>query len=570
MKKMSSKQLIIMIQMIFIVPMLVLLVFYNVYTTNTLNRKIADVNKNTVLLYNHSLQLELDDIEKHATNFLANDSDMQRMQYQLTSLDAYLVSTQVMRKYRTVMGAKDVMAAFFFYSEKNHVSQQIYNRTYSYLEKKQTETFVKESISEDSAVCSKGWFLHVIEERPFLFRFLKNQGVYMICTVDLDYVQMPQKLASYPGSEFLFFTDEAGEPLTEKRRLSEAGIQPEISDKLFSVKGLSGKKYMVVQQTSQNGGVTLMCAAPYQGVLMNMNVTQSLLLIMSVAIVLLIFFSYNFLRRFFLQPFNALVVTMEQVKQGKLDAKLEVSQKTDEFVRLQNTFNGMIDEIHNLRIASYEQRLENQQVELQYLQIQIRPHFFLNCLKNLYALAQEKKLDQIQEMILALSAHLRFLFRETRAMVPISDEIKSVQNYIALQQMVMPTPPILTVELDPRLQDMQFPPLSLLTFVENSIKYGEVPGKALNIFIRISLLEDGQESFVDVVVQDNGNGFSEESLKNLQENSRTAQHIGIQNVCRRFQLLYGEKSTFLFSNRGGAEIEIFFPFSREGGEEKTV
>jgi hypothetical protein len=48
----------------------------------------------------------------------------------------------------------------------------------------------------------------------------------------------------------------------------------------------------------------------------------------------------------------------------------------------------MMDQIKSLKIIAYEKTLAAQQAQLQYLQIQIRPHFFLNCLSALYGLAE--------------------------------------------------------------------------------------------------------------------------------------------------------------------------------------
>lgn len=292
-----------------------------------------------------------------------------------------------------------------------------------------------------------------------------------------------------------------------------------------------------------------------------MDVVQVTILVGSIAIILLILFSFYFLTKFFLQPFDSLVSTMEKVRKGQLDAKLKTSSSIDEFIRLQDTFNAMMDEIQSLKIASYEQHLERQQVELQYLQIQIRPHFFLNCLKNLYALAQGQSYIQMQEMILRLSEHLRFLFQETKSLVPVEIELKNVENFIALQQLVQHSPPVFTARVDSRLKALRVPPLSLLTFVENSVKHGSVPEKTLEIHISLTLLEDEAGKYVSLVIRDNGRGFSEESLKHLQTGiwDGENQHLGIQNVSKRFQLIYGDQCTFFFSNRGGAETEIFFP-----------
>lgn len=565
MKRLSSKKQIILIMMFFLIPLLGLLIGYNLYNINALNQGLAESRQNTILLYSNAFERELKDIENYTASFLANDADSIQMRYQNSILQSHVLTMGILQKYRTMMNAKNVMAAFFLYAGNNTVFRGAYRYEYSYLEKTETEAFVRQVLREDPDVIKRGWFFHQIEGRPFLFRFLGSRSLYNICVVDLDYVDTPQELKKGAGEELLFFLDQQGKPVTEQSVLEAAQMEPGLSQEAFSIVGQGPKKYFLVQTYFPAYDLTIAHASPYFGILMNMNAVQITFFVGSAMILLLICFSFYFLKRFFLKPFDSLVTTMEQIRNGRWDAKLETAGPVDEFVRLQNTFNAMIEEIHSLKIASYEQRLERQQVELQYLQLQIRPHFFLNCLKNLYALVQGRQYEQTQEFILKLSEHLRYLFREMRTLVQMETEIKNVENYISLQRMVMPVPPVFTVEIDDRLNKVFIPPLSLLTFIENSVKYGSPPGKALELHTKIVLLQDSEESYVSITIRDNGEGFPEEILRVLQTDlGEIGTHLGIQNVYRRFRLLYGEKCVFFFSNRYGAEIEIYFPYDPNG------
>ena len=58
------------------------------------------------------------------------------------------------------------------------------------------------------------------------------------------------------------------------------------------------------------------------------------------------------------------------------------------------------------------------------------------------------------------------------------------------------------------LKRFMIPPLSLSTFVENSCKH-RGSGQT-EITVRALILGEGKERFADLMVQDNGDGFSEE------------------------------------------------------------
>lgn len=119
--------------------------------------------------------------------------------------------------------------------------------------------------------------------------------------------------------------------------------------------------------------------------------------------------------------------------------------------------------------------------------------------------------------------------------------------------------------IDPELSELPLPPVSLLTLVENSVKHGKMIGKTLKITITAKLLETEEGCMADLSVADNGTGFTAGDLKQLNSaapQEENGQHVGLFNVVRRLQLLYGEQAAIAFTNNrrgGGARVELFLP-----------
>ncbi len=65
-------------------------------------------------------------------------------------------------------------------------------------------------------------------------------------------------------------------------------------------------------------------------------------------------------------------------------------------------FNAMMSEVERLRINVYEEQLNKQKEELQRLQLQVNPHFFLNTLNIIYNLAKVKNYELILDMTMSL------------------------------------------------------------------------------------------------------------------------------------------------------------------------
>src|SRR5215813_3918787 len=80
--------------------------------------------------------------------------------------------------------------------------------------------------------------------------------------------------------------------------------------------------------------------------------------------------------------------------------------------------------------AQMKQRYES---ELKFLRNQTSPHFLMNTLNNIYALAR-KRSDRTAEVVMRLSEMLRFMLYESDGrFISLSDEIKLVENYLELE-----------------------------------------------------------------------------------------------------------------------------------------
>ena len=75
-------------------------------------------------------------------------------------------------------------------------------------------------------------------------------------------------------------------------------------------------------------------------------------------------------------------------------------------------------QIKKLKIDIYEKELEKQKTMMNYLQLQIRPHFFLNCLNTIYSMAQTQLYEEIMKMSMITSNYFRYIFQNTQDLVP--------------------------------------------------------------------------------------------------------------------------------------------------------
>lgn len=181
------------------------------------------------------------------------------------------------------------------------------------------------------------------------------------------------------------------------------------------------------------------------------------------------------------------------------------------------------------RIAR-EKENENLKTELSLLRSQASPHFMFNVLNNMVALAR-KKSDLMEPSLLKFSSLMRYMLYEAdEEKVPLEKEIEYLQSYIDLQQQRFGKNVEVSVNMQQGNYQYEIEPMLLIPFVENAFKHGT--GMIEQAQINIQLKAENNKLCFSVQ-----NKYDPSSLEIKDKTSG----IGLANVKRRLNLLYGDK-----------------------------
>lgn len=259
-------------------------------------------------------------------------------------------------------------------------------------------------------------------------------------------------------------------------------------------------------------------------------------------------------------PIGQLTDGVREVERGNWEYQLQYRSAIWDFRQLLGGFNHMVREVQNLKIEAYEAELEKQRNQLRYLQLQIRPHFYLNAITTISSLTYQDRKEDVRVFIDALGRYLRYLFSGENTEVRLQEEIDHCRNFIRLQEIKYPEKVFSMVQLDPSVQEVEVPKFLVQTLVENIFKHGFSPESFLSIFIEASPTEENGTPGTLISVEDNGCGFPEEWLRSFPQPDKP-EHVGLNNLYVTLKLIYGDNSRLSLTNAeaGGARIEIFLP-----------
>lgn len=300
-------------------------------------------------------------------------------------------------------------------------------------------------------------------------------------------------------------------------------------------------------------------------ILERLPLIQRIIYWISIVFVILVPMYFMLLKKTIFVPLRRMLKVMKKIHEGDLDERIEMFAVDEEFRIVNDTFNKMMKQIKELKISIYEEKITRQNAELMYLQMQVNPHFFLNTLNIIYSLARTKKHELIQDMTLCLIKYFRYMFRKDSAFVSLGEELQHVRNYVNIQQIRFSDKIKCEISVPDFLLDVRIPPLLILMFAENSVKYAVTPENTVCISILIDIEKRVDISYLKILIEDTGTGFEAEILKKLRSGEMISDdkgdHIGIWNVQRRLEMLYDDRAHISLDNKetGGASVEILIP-----------
>ncbi|SFA82361.1 two-component system, sensor histidine kinase YesM [Cohnella sp. OV330] len=562
--------------LVIFVPLITVLIINNFYSGEVVRNQVAQSNKNLLSLYMGQIDQRLEEVDKYLSNTLESDLNILDMEFPKSrDEDRYnIAKLTLFNTMKDDIGYYPTLDAFFVYSAVNKdllISQSLPD---GYEERESAREEMTKLVENDAdKIDYSRWHVRSGANGDYLFHLMKSGNVYMGAWIGSDKLMVPLNLIDLGESGAAVITTGENKPISHGALFEDKGIDLTFPDESYAISGKGKHAYLIMGERSRLGNFNLVALVPENEILQKLPYLQRVSSIISITAVMFLLLFLAMMRSIFLNPVKRIVIAMRKLRDGNWDSRLDQKPTSTEFQIVNETFNRMIGEIHDLKINVYEEKLNHQRAELKHLQLQINPHFFLNSLNIIYNLATVKDFSLIQEMTKCLVSYFRFMFRSSSYFVPLGDELSHTSNYLRIQQLRFPDLLHYSVEKPDDLLAQEVPPLIVQTMVENAIKYAVNMDEPIRISVEVAQAEDEEGNPRLVIhIKDTGPGFPDEVLGRLaldpeQAGSEGGEQIGIWNARRRLRLLYQDRATIDFYNGAGlgAVVKIEMPMQKKAG-----
>lgn len=550
-----------------IFPVFIAMALFNLYSIHVVEAQVGASVRSTLNLYMNQVDIQLEMLRLDITDLAASDEDvliLDSMEPCNKRTLAKVRLTNTLSRYPVISNMVDMA---FYFSPGRELRTAVYDTDFPYSARTGIWMYFQKTYSDPSTRRTCRWNYVDIGGSLYLLFLAPSKSGMVGVVIGFDKLLRPLQDKDMEFHGTILVRNDRGTPLTHRDFVEEQGIDLSLNYSENYVSGAT-EDYLVIGVDSTEADIGLAGVINEANLLEGLPALHKVLLLLCAMATAGLGLLLMSMRQIFIKPLRVLTKAMEGFGNGDLDTVISAPATSEEMALVYSSFNSMSQEIKNLKIAVYEERLQKQKTELQYLQLQINPHFYINCINIIYNLAEQENYLLIQEMSALLSNYFRCIFTDDMSFVPLKDELYQISLYMGIEKLRYPDCFTYQVDVPDYLGTASLPRFVLMTFAENAVKHGISTENILNISISGKLTLLDTEPAIELTVQDNGGGFPPEVLSMLRQKNYVAAmevgHIGISNAIQRLELLYGSCYQLDFRNcRGGAAVELTIPLKSE-------
>lgn len=440
--------------------------------------------------------------------------------------------TQVFNTYRQIVSIK-----FLSYARQELIELD----TDGTISKENLDRNTVESMQNQKVISENGKISYIKEiSNPI---DLKKEGLILIA---YDNKVIDEIVESYENEAIII--DQSGKVIFDsddnydREMLLDYIGKLSIEDKI----SLDGNTYYTNVLVDKLGNIVLGRVNSYEATKLPLTYYLMLMFI-DILVVLVAIFIIHIKLKGLSERMNKIITTMEQVKEGNLDARIDITDDKDELNYIATQFNDMCIDLKKHIEISYlaemnkkEAELSKKKAEMLSLQSKINPHFLYNTLESIRMKAIVSGNRDVGRMLFLLGNLFRNQLKEDDV-ITIEKEINYCKEYLELFKFRYDDKFNYYINCDPELLNKKIIKFILQPLAENYTVHG-IRREDYDNELNIDILKNNDN--IKIVIEDNGIGIDKNKIneinKKIKEKDFTGKSIGIANTHERIILLYGE------------------------------
>ena len=540
-------------------------IIVSAFLSGYIRKQAEESIRSTTEFYAAQMDASFRDINDYLGELVFQDKDVAMTRYtsdKLLFIQAVQKINEKLEFYRTKLGGD--FQFFIYYPELDYFASsergEMEIKEFAALKENMAQ-YIRTDYEAGGLNARKKWWLAGIDGKQYALNYIFFDEWYACCFIDAQKLADSANVIHLGKDSFVTLVTEDGRPSGRLDRLKESGFYNPDTGKSRLDENVFGMKYTMIHQPLDYAGFGISVVVQNNRSMVNVVIFQLIIILFILAGICIAALLLYRVKKRMIEPMKYFSDNLTKIREDSQDVYFD-NVDIAELAEANELFQSICGQMKELKIQMYEQQLAQQKLQLDYMHLQIQPHFYINCMSLIYNMAAMGEDDTIQQLSACVSDYLRYIFRSDSNMVCLTEEMKHVGNYLEICRIRYKDRLTFHLEKGEGLEDIKIPPLLLHTFVENSVKYAAGSGKTIQILVAAARKKQQGEEFVEIKIEDNGIGFSDNVLESLRQDkdivTEKGTRIGIRNCIQRLSRIYGSSARVLFENReeGGARVLI--------------
>ncbi|MBS5521362.1 MAG: histidine kinase [Clostridiales bacterium] len=526
--------------------------------------------------YSSKLDRTFSDINDYLGEEMFFDQDVILLSYSddvLARIEAIQNINEKLEFYRTKLGG-DFNFFIYYPQEKFFVSSdrgEIELNEYEQI-RQEISALVMEDYREAQVKAGKKWRAVFCRGDYYAMNYVYTNEAFACCFIDIEKLIDTLDRVLLEGESIISVISPEGNVYYGEKELQEQGAlkASEPAKDLIKTQFNAWEGVVYHSLDYADFGVSILMKSNQQ-LLFALLLQTAIGILFLCGVIVAIIILYRMKKRI-IEPLKEFTNNLSKIQEEEQEVYFENTELL-ELEEANQLFKKILMQMRQIKIRLYEETLEKQRLQIDYMKLQIQPHFYINCMSLIYNMACMGDDETIQQLSSYVSEYFRYIFRSNPDNVSLTEEIKHVKNYLEIYKIRYRNRLDYDLKTDGKLEDITIPPLLLHTFIENGIKYGKTAGKVLFISLYAQRIRTNGIEFVVLQIEDNGPGFSEEILEELRNGDMVVTdkgtRVGITNCLSRLKMIYDKKARVNFYNKeaGGALVKVVLPIKQGSVDE---
>ncbi|MEG0178615.1 MAG: histidine kinase, partial [Oscillospiraceae bacterium] len=481
---------------------------------------------------------------------------------------------KMLSEYASSTGMVQYIDRLMIFNESGHIIQAVVKDTGSITDNtdvlltrayKERKTAAPFSILEPSLTPHRDdCFTYVL---PISELAYYNIHAYVYIEVSKDIVL--EVLKPYARNNGIFVSVDGSDTLISLNKAQNQLIPQNTNDiKLGETFEQDGNSYKLDAQKVPGTSLTIYNVTDMSALtLNNRKMFYTLIVVLASVLVVslgILVISTNFITR----PLQKLIERIKRMSQNDFSFDPEIEKTPDEIGDVGKVINEMCLSFNNLLHETTEASEAKKNIEIDLLQSQVNPHFLYNTLDSIHWMAVIQKNPGICNITRSLSNLLKNMAKGFSQKIPLSEELKLLDDYVTIQSIRYMETFELVNNIDKKYYDYNIVKLTLQPIVENAIFHGIEPS---GVYGTITLTAHEDDKYLIISVEDSGIGMTPEEISTVMTASKARARtsmsgIGVGNVNNRLHLVYGAGCGLTIESVKGEFTRINIRILKEKGE----